>query len=186
MLSDDDSKILPPAMNHRARPQTNRTILGVLLALLLVAIVLALWFLLFDNGESSAADANGQGARPTPLTIATAAPIPQDQVVAAGDPAADPTPGATTTPVPDGFQACLADQIPLTTTTYVVDTNTTPLNQRQEPAVSAAQSGTFAPGQDDLVFTGNCVVNVNDSYTWWEIFNGTDDVWIASDFVTPN
>jgi hypothetical protein len=37
-----------------------------------------------------------------------------------------------------------------------------------------------------LVFTGECVVNVADGYTWWKIFNGTEDVWVASAFVTPN
>ena len=49
MPSDDESKILPPKMNDRARPQANRTMLGVLLALLFVAVVLALWFLLFGE-----------------------------------------------------------------------------------------------------------------------------------------
>lgn len=174
-------------MNDRGRPQANRTILGVLLALLFVAIVLALWFLLFDDRDSTASSANSSGAMPTPLTIATVAPTPAGQTVEPA-PVEEPTatPIATATAVPAGFEACATARLPTTTSTYVVDTNTTPLNQRVEPAVSASQAGTFAPGQDDLVFTGNCVVNITDGYTWWEIFNGTDDVWVASDFVTPN
>jgi hypothetical protein len=36
------------------------------------------------------------------------------------------------------------------------------------------------------MFTGECVMNVSDGYTWWKIFNGAEDVWIASAFVTPN
>ena len=69
---------------------------------------------------------------------------------------------------------------------YIVDTNTAPLNQRYEPSVGGAQAGSFDPGQTGLVFTGECVVNVTDGYTWWKIFNGTEDVWVASAFVTPN
>jgi len=168
-------------MNDRTRPQANRTILGVLLAILAVAVLLALWFLIFDRGDDSASGSSA--ALPTPVTIPTVSqavstPTPVPTTVSA--------PVVTPTPVPEGFQACSDAQSPLTTTTYIVDTNTTPLNQRAEPSVAASQAGTFDPGQDDLVFSGECVINVNDQYTWWKIFNGTVDVWVASDFVTPN
>lgn len=174
-------------MNDRARPQTNRTILGVLLALLFVAVLLALWFLLFDDGDSTNAG-SVDTAGPTPVTIPTSTPDP----VASGgvvEPTADVQPTTArvevSTPIPEGFEACGAERAPLTTTSYVVDTNTTPLNQRAEPAVGAEQSGTFEAGESGLVFTGECVVNIGDGYTWWQIFNGTTDVWVASNFVTP-
>ena len=163
--------------------------LGVLLALLFVAVVLALWFLIFDDGDSSSS-AN-PAPRPTPLTIATSTPVPDETTVGVtttdtADATPTTEPVATATPVPEGFEACADGAAPLTTATYIVDTNTTPLNQRMEPAVSGAQAGTFDPGQTGLVFTGECVVNVADGYTWWQIFNGTEDVWVASAFVTPN
>lgn len=191
MPTDDESKILPPMMNDRARPQANRTMLGVLLALLAVAVLLALWFLLFDNGDSSSSTAS-TSARPTPLTIATSTPVPSDTTVGVNttDTPAEPDPTAipavVATPVPEGFEACTSDAAPLTTSSYIVDTNTTPLNQRDEPSVNGAQAGTFDPGETGLVFTGECVVNVADGYTWWKIFNGSQDVWIASAFVTAN
>ncbi len=175
-------------MNDRARPQANRTMLGVLLALLAVAVLLALWFLIFDNGDDTAAGSN-QSALPTPVTIpATPTPVGGIGVATTDETAATPTtaPVATATPIPEGFEACASTAEPSTTGTYIVDTNTTPLNQRAEPAVSAAQAGTFDPGQTGLSFTGECVVNIGDGYTWWKIFNGTEDVWIASSFVTPN
>jgi len=112
---------------------------------------------------------------PTPGTVATATAVP----------VATTAPSVTPSPVPEGFQACPDDRKPITTATYVVDTNTTPLNQRTEPAVGSDQAGTFAPGQENLVFSGDCVINTTDQYTWWKIFNGTQDVWVASDFVTP-
>jgi hypothetical protein len=188
--TNDDSKILPPMMNDRARPQANRTLLRVLLTLLFVAVLLALWFLIFDNDDSTTAG-SGSAAGPTPLTIATSTPEPEDVVVGVTTTdSVEETPTtvsvATPTPVPEGFEACGTDREPLTTTTYIVDTNTTPLNQRSEPAVSAPEAGTFDPGESGLVFTGECVVNVADGYTWWKIFNGSEDVWIASDFVTPS
>ena len=46
--------------------------------------------------------------------------------------------------------------------------------------------GTFAPAQSGLVFNGDCVVNLADGYVWWGINNGTNDVWVASRFVSPN
>lgn len=175
-------------MNDRTRPpQANRTILGVLLALLFVAVILALWFLIFDrDGNATAAD--DDRARPTPLTIATSTPDPTGGAVTAptAQVIATAVPDITATPVPEGFTACADADKPLTTSSYIVDTNTTPLNQRAEPSVGAVQAGTFDPGQTGLVFTGDCVVNVADGYTWWQIFNGTADVWVASAFVTPN
>lgn len=181
-------------MNDRARPQANRTMLGLLLALLFVAVVLALWFLLFDDGDSSSSSAS-QSALPTPLVIPTSTAAPSSTTDAVdttvglnttGAADAAPTTAPFATPVPQGFEACTTETAPLTTATYIVDTNTTPLNQRADPAVSGAQTGTFDPGQTGLVFTGECVVNVSDGYTWWKIFNGAEDVWIASAFVTPN
>ena len=183
-------------MNDRPRPQANRTMLGVLLALLFVAVVLALWFLLFDNGDSSSSSAP-EGTQPTPLAIPTSTPVPS-VAISADDTTvgitttdsvnAAPTtaPVATATPVPQGFEVCTTETAPLTAATYIVDTNTTPLNQRASPAVSGTQAGTFDPGQTGLMFTGECVMNVSDGYTWWKIFNGAEDVWIASAFVTPN
>jgi len=184
--SNDDSKILPPMMNDRARPQANRTILGVLLALLAVAVLLGIGRLIFDRGDSATTNLSTQSALPTALTIVEPTAPPADATAQPLAIAPTAAPAAAATPVPAGFEACATDALPLTITTYIVDTNTTPLNQRAEPAVTAEQTGTFAPGQDDLVFTGDCVVNVNDGYTWWEIFNGTDDVWVASSFVTAN
>ncbi len=175
-------------MNDRARPQTNRTVLGVLLAVLFVAIVLALWFLLFDDDSTTATSATTAG--PTPVTIATSTPEPDDTTVGLSTGDVDETettaPVATPTPVPEGFEACSAEDAPATTQTYIVDTNTTPLNQRSEPAVTGTLVGTFDPGQTGLAFTGECVVNITDGFTWWKIFNGTEDVWIASGFVTPD
>jgi hypothetical protein len=176
-------------MNDRTRTQGNRTLLGILVAMLGVAILLALYFLIFDNDGTSTASGSSR-AMPTPLTIATSTPAPSVglSTTAPTAVASSPTtaPVVTPTPVPDGFTACTTANAPLTTNTYIVDTNTTPLNQRAEPAVSGELAGTFAPGQDDLVFTGDCVVNNADGFTWWKIFNGTTDVWVASDFVTPN
>jgi len=182
-------------MNDRARPQANRTMLGVLLALLFVAVVLASWFLLFDNGDSSSSAT--EGTQPTPLAIPTSTPVPSvangadDTTVGVTttdsvDAAPTTAPVTTATPVPQGFEVCTTENAPLTAASYIVDTNTTPLNQRANPAVSGAQAGTFDPGQTGLVFTGECVMNVSDGYTWWKIFNGAEDVWIASAFVTPN
>jgi len=168
-------------MDARQRPQTNRTVLGVLLAILGIAVLLALWFLIFDRGDNSASGPNAP--LPTPLTVATSTPAPQQ---ASPTSVAVATSAPVATAVPEGFEACTDSQAPLTTTTYVVDTNTTPLNQRATPEVVAAQSGTFPAGQDDLVFSGECIVNLTDNYVWWQIFNGTEDVWVASDFVTPN
>lgn len=171
-------------MGDRTRPQTNRAVLGVLLAFLFIAILLALWSLLFRGDDSTTASAgNSDLVAPTPLTIATATPVPP-----ATTPTVTPTtaPVATATSVPEGFEACDEARAPLATATYIVDTNTTPLNQRSEPSVNAPQSGTFDPGQSGLVFDGDCVVNLADGYVWWQINNGTNDVWIASSFVSPN
>jgi len=179
-------------MNDRTRPQANRTILGILLALLFVAVLLALWFLIFDSDGGSSSASSDNRAFPTAVTIPTSTPDPLASAVVPAQAAAVATavpttvPAITPTPLPEGFSACTDSTGPLTTSTYVVDTNSTPLNQRTEPSVDADQVGTFAAGKADLVFTGQCVVNVADGYTWWQIFNGTDDVWVASDFVTPN
>ena len=194
MPSDDESNILPPTMSDRGRPQANRTMLGVLLGLLFVAVLLALWFLIVDNGESSSSSAN-QSGQPTPLVIPTSTPRPSS-ISSADNTTTEATTADTVdttamtalaaTPVPEGFVACAPGTSPLTAATYIVDTNTAPLNQRAEPAVNGAQAGTFDPGQTGLVFTGECIVNESDGYTWWKIFNGDEDVWVASAFVTAN
>ena len=182
MSSDDESKILPPRFETGQNSQVNRTMLGLLLVLLGVAVVLALWFLIFDGDDDSD---SALDALPTAVPLPTSTPLPAANVPA-DDPVAPTTaPVATATPVPDGFDPCAGDQAPLTTATYIVDTLDTPLNQRVDPAVTAEQVGTFDPGQTGLAFSGDCLVNLTDGYVWWEINNGTTDVWVASDFVTP-
>jgi hypothetical protein len=160
-------------------------VLGVLLALLGVAVLLALWFLLFAGDDANDSAAELSTAAPTAIALPTMTAIAITDDGSAAAPATTTVPLTTPTPVPEGFEACAPDRLPSTTGTYVVDTNTTPLNQRSEPAVGAELAGTFAPGQTGLSFTGNCVVNLGDGYVWWEIDNGTENVWIASDFVTP-
>lgn len=179
MSNDNKDLIVPPLSDDRSRPQTNRTVLGILLALLGIAVLLAVWALIFNNGDSGAFGSNAQPT-PTALTVPTPAPT----VAPTATPI--PAPSVAPTTLPTGFEACGTAQSPSTTGTYVVDTNTTPLNQRAEPSVSGELAGTFRPGRDDLTFTGECVVNVDDGYTWWKINNGTADVWIASTFVSPN
>lgn len=186
-MPNDDQNIVPPTvLEGRTRPQTQRTLLGVLLALLLVAVVLAIWFLLFDNDGPTASDPEADPG-PTPLVVATSTPSPDDTIGLDTTGEVEPTaaPVATATSLPEGLQPCSDADAPNPATTYIVDTNTTPLNQRTEPSVDGEQVGAFDPAETGLVFTGECVVNAADGYTWWRIFNGTDDVWIASSFVTP-
>lgn len=185
-MPTDDNYIVPPYDDESPRPQANRMMLGVLVALVAVAVLLALWFLLFDDDGATTASTTEAG--PTPLTIATATPEADDSgigLATTGDEEPTPTPAPSPTPLPDDLESCTADAAPSTSLSYVVDTNTTPLNQRSEPAVSGTQVGTFDPGQTGLVFTGECVVNTIDGYTWWKIFNGSEDVWVASSFVSP-
>ena len=177
---NEESKILPPMMSDSGRPPRSRAVLGALIALLAVAVLLALWALIFNQGDSTASADEGPEALPTPITLATSTPVP------AATPIVSPTPAVAPTPLATGLQSCADENLPLTTTTYTVDTNTTPLNQRVEPSVEAEQIGSFDAGQASLVFTGECVVNATDGFTWWQIFNGTNDVWVASDFVTVN
>jgi hypothetical protein len=152
-----------------------------------IAVVLALWFLVFDGdddgGVASNQDSTAAGAVPTPLPIPTSTPTPAP--AAPDEPAPTPEPTAVPTPVPDGFEACGDDRAPLLTSTYIVDTVTTPLNQRSEPSVDGELVGSFDPGETGLTFNGECIVNLADGYTWWQIDNGTEDVWIASSFVSP-
>lgn len=179
MAKDNKDLIVPPLSDDRGRPQTNRTVLGILLALLGVAVLLALWALIFNQNESSAF---GSGSQPTPTALTV--PTPAPTVIPTVTPI--PAPSVVPTALPVGFEACGTERSPSTTSTYVVDTNTTPLNQRLEPGVGGELAGTFRPGQNDLAFSGECVVNVDDGYTWWKTNNGTQDVWIASDFVSRN
>lgn len=176
-MSDDD--LWGDDASRPGNPAVSRTVLGALLALLAIAVVLAMWFLLFgsDGDDTSTSLAT---AAPTALPIPTSTPVP---------PAAAPTvaePTAAPTAVPSGFEACTGDRAPLVTATYIVDTIETPLNQRNEPSVNGDLVGTFAAGSTGLTFTGDCLVNVTDGYVWWQINNGDQDVWVASDFVTPN
>lgn len=197
MSSDDGLPFIPTLPSEGQRPQTNRTVLGALIVLLLVAVLLALWFLVFDDDEG----ANGTGddsaldAGPTPVTIPTSTPGPVIVDAGAGDDdesaSALPTPlptsvPTTPTPVPEGFEACGTDRAPSTTGTYIVDTSTTPLNQRVGPSVASDLAGSFDPGTTGLVFTGECLVNLGDGFVWWEIETDTATVWVASDFVSPN
>jgi len=179
--NDNKDLIVPPLSDDRGRPQANRTVLGILLALLGVAVLLALWALIFNNGGSGG---SASGALPTPTAVTLPTPGPTVNEA----PTAVPTtaPAVTPTVLPTGFEACGVDREPSVTSTYIVDTNTTPLNQRSEPSVDGDLAGTFAPAQSGLSFTGECVVNVADGYTWWKINNGSADVWIASTFVSPN
>lgn len=179
MSNDNKDLIVPPFSDDRDRPQTNRTVLGILLALLGIAVLLALWALIFNRGESGAFGSNSQPT-PTALTVPTPAPTTEPTVTPV------PAPSVAPTALPTGFEACGTAQSPSTTSTYVVDTNTTPLNQRLEPDVDGELAGTFRPGQNDLAFSGECVVNIDDGYAWWKTNNGTQDVWIASAFVSPN
>jgi len=164
----------PSALEPEAR--SSRTLLGVLLGVLVIAVLLALLLLITRNNDENAADA--ADALPTPLPVPTTTPAPVQPTATA------PTPTPEPTPVPEGFEACDVARSPLVSATYIVDTVETPLNQRLEPSVDGEQVGTFAPGQTGLVFNGECLVNLADGFVWWQINNGTQEVWVASDFVT--
>ncbi len=181
-MSDTENQ-WPNGDGESPRPAVSRTVLGVLLALLVLAVVVALWALL-TGGDDNVAD----DVEVTTAAVPTALPIPTSTPAPTGIPEDAPTPTPTPVPtaLPEGFEACGDSRAPLLSATYIVDTLSTPLNQRAEPAVDGALMGTFEPAQSGLVFTGDCVVNLSDGYVWWEINNGTDDVWIASSFVTPN
>ena len=182
-MSDTDNQ-WPNGDGELSRPALSRTVLGVLLALLILAVIVALWALL-TGGDDDVADEVDitTAAVPTALPIPTSTPAPQ---VVVPDDAPTPTPTPEPTPLPEGFEACGDDRSPLLSATYIVDTLSTPLNQRNQPAVDGELMGTFAPAQSGLVFSGDCVVNLADGYVWWENNNGTNDVWVASRFVSPN
>lgn len=197
MSSDDGFSIIPTLPSEGQRPQRNRTILGVLIVLLVIAVLLALWFLVIDDDDSSGPGDDSALAGPTPVTIPTSTPTPvavDTGPVAADDapagtdalPTPLPTVATTPTPVPEGFEACGPDRAPSATSTYIVDTSTTPLNQRVGPGVDNELAGSFDPGTTGLVFTGECLVNLGDGYVWWQIETETASVWVASEFVTPN
>ena len=176
---------MPASGNERER-QLSRTVLGVLVSLVFVAVALALWFLVFDRDDSTATGGlTTSASAPTPLALPTVTPLPVLVDSVAPPAAGTTTPLVTPTALPAGLESCSPDRAPSSAATYVVNTGTTPLNQRAEPAVSATLSGTFDPGKTGLIFTGGCVVNSADGYVWWQIFNGTTDVWVASDFVSP-
>lgn len=175
------------------RLQSSRTLLGILLAFLICAVLLALWFLLTGEDDEAASET------PTTTTTTTTDTGEVVAVPTVAIPASTPTPEAENaqtlavptatvvpTAVPEGFEACGLERSPIVTATYIVDTLTTPLNQRAEPSVQGALVGSYDPGQTGITFTGECVVNLSDGYVWWETFNGSQDVWVASDFVTPN
>lgn len=185
-MSDD---ALPPPRepNDTGRAQPSRTVLGALLAVLVVAVLLALWFLIVGGDDDDVASADDDAVEvavgvPTALPIPTSTPTP---AVVADEPVPTPEPTAIPTPVPEGFEACGDERAPLLTSTYIVDTLSTPLNQRAEPSVDGDLVGSFDPGATGLTFNGECVVNLADGYVWWQIDNGSADVWIASSFVTP-
>lgn len=181
-VSDHDALPPPREPGDTGRPQLSRTVLGALLALLALAVVLALWFVLTgDDGESADGDTQLATGVPTALPIPTSTPTP----VVSTEPTPTPAPTAEPTPLPDGFEACGDSRAPLLSATYIVDTVTTPLNQRSEPSVDGELVGSFDPGETGLTFNGECIVNLADGYVWWQIDNGTEPVWVASSFVTP-
>lgn len=184
-MSRDDT-IIPSSPDHdedaqrfypeRSRGQNSRLLLGLLMLVLAAAVILALWFLLVDGDDDGAS----QAAVPTPLTIPTSAPAP----TAIPTPTTGPEP--TVTPVPDGFEACGDTRAPRVGQSYLVNTNTTPLNQRTEPSINGELVGSYPPATTGLKFTGNCLVNVADGYVWWQINTDTTTVWVASDFLSPS
>jgi len=176
-VSDDE--LWGDEASRSGNPAMSRTVLGALLALLMLAILLAVWFLLFGGDNDETATSLSTTA-PTAIPIPTSTPVPP----AAAATAAEPT--AVATSVPSGFEACSADRAPLVTATYIVDTIETPLNQRSEPSINGDLVGSFEAGSTGLSFTGECLVNITDGFVWWQINNGEVDVWVASDFVTPN
>lgn len=188
-MSDLDDRPPPsePPSRSAGGPKASRTTLGALVVVLVVAVLFALWFLVFsgDGGDDDVAtdDESTPAAVPTPLPIPTSTPTPAALEPTEPAPTAEPTPEPTS--LPDGFDACDDDRAPLLSSTYIVDTVTTPLNQRADPSVDGALVGSFDPGQTGLTFNGQCVVNLTDGYVWWQIDNGSEDVWIASSFVTP-
>lgn len=157
----------------------SRGVLGALVVVLAAAVVLALWYLLTRGDDGTEVATTPEAPR---IVIPTSTPVPTAVV----GPTVEPTPSPVPTPVPAGFEACGSERAPLVTATYIVDTLSTPLNQRAEPKVDGELLGTFAPSQSGLVFTGECLVNLADGYVWWKIHNGSQEVWVASDFVTPN
>lgn len=184
-MSRDDTIIPAPPDPHddadqfypqRSGMQNSRLLLGLLMLMLAAAVMLALWFLLVDDDG----DSNGQAASPTPLTIPTSAPAPTAIPTPTTGP--DPTPTA----VPEGFEACGDSRAPIVGQSYLVNTNTTPLNQRTEPSVSGELVGSYPPATSGLKFTGDCLVNIADGYVWWQINTATTTVWVASDFLSPN
>lgn len=176
-VSDDE--LWGDDASRSSNPAVSRTVLGALLALLMLAILLAVWFLLFGGDDDKTATSLSTTA-PTAIPIPSSTPVPP----AAAATAVEPT--AVATPVPSGFEACSTDRAPLVTATYIVDTIETPLNQRSEPSINGDLVGSFEAGSTGLSFTGECLVNITDGFVWWQINNGAVDVWVASDFVTPN
>jgi len=183
-VSRDDT-IVPSPPEHddahqfypeRARGMNSRLVLGLLMLILAAAVVLALWFLISDGGD----DESSQAAVPTPLTIPTAQPEP----TAIPTPTTGPEP--TPTAVPAGFEACGDERSPIVGQSYLVNTNTTPLNQRTEPSIDGELVGSYPPATSGLKFTGDCLVNIADGYVWWQINTDTTTVWVASDFLSPN
>lgn len=172
--SHDDAQQFYP---DRPRGQNSRLILGLLMLVLAAAVLLAIWFLVVDGGDG---DDNAQAAAPTPLTIPTSAP----EATTIPTPTAGPEP--TPTSVPAGFEACGDARAPIVGKSYLVNTNTTPLNQRTEPSVDGELVGSYPPATTGLRFTGDCLVNVADGYVWWQINTDTTTVWVASDFLSPN
>ncbi|MEM7093174.1 MAG: hypothetical protein AAF567_09245 [Actinomycetota bacterium] len=181
-MSDPTEPVRPPS-DGADRPATSRTVLGALLALLILAVVLALWAIITrdDDPVAEQTSTTPEVSVPTALPIPTSTPAP-----AADEPTAVPVPTATPTPVPEGFEACGEDRAPLLSATYIVDTISTPLNQRSEPSVDGELVGAFDPGQTGLSFNGDCVVNLADGFVWWQIDTANGPVWVASSFVTAS
>lgn len=176
--NDPDNDFYAGMPGDRRGLRSNRILLGVLILVLFAAVLLSLWFLLIDNDGNGSSDV---AVAPTPLTIPTDVPVPTVTVA----PTATEVPTVEPTPLPVGLAACTPEQMPVVGNSYLVATVTAPLNQRVEPSATADKRGSYPPGTAGLTFTGDCVVNTGDQYTWWQIIVDDGPVWVASDFVQP-
>lgn len=85
-----------------------------------------------------------------------------------------------------GLSSCSAEDQPQPGVTYIVNTATVPLNQRQEPSYTSQLVGSFEPGTTGLTFTTNCWINDADGLVWWEIDRDGTLGWVAGQYLTPN
>ncbi len=187
---------------NRPAGGANRSVLGVLVVLLAVAVMLALWFLLVDSDDNGATELSNPAPTPVdiPLSTAVAADVVESTPIA--DQVSDPAPvggqedqaeqnqpEATTavpTPLPDGLTYCEVADLPVTTTSYKVDTNSAALKHRAEPSAQSPQLGESSRATTGLRATGDCAVNTSDGFTWWQLTIDGNTVWVASEFLSPS